>query len=185
MKKPVPKVFFFLMLILSTYISCTKEVDFDQVDDLVLTPVVESSIFHFEASAEDFILGGMENLRFNSGFVEIDVFNNRFVNEDLVKAELVFEVVNSINRGYEITIEFWDDSFRRYSLPVSASSSPINESLIFNTTEEFEGVKLLNLKATTRLRFRLTMLSGVPIDSNTPGKISLKSKGVFYLNIEA
>lgn len=186
MKKQILKVFLCLIAFSLVFVSCTKDVDFDQANDLEISPVIESSLFHFKGTAGNFFIGGSEEATVGD-FVELDIFNNEFINDNLIKAELEFEIVNSINRGYQVTVEFFDESSITplHSFTFSADPSPSNLELLTLYTEVFEGNELLALKASVRLEFTLTMLPGAPINSSTPGKISLKSKGVFYLNIEA
>lgn len=185
MKKQILKVFLCLITFSLVSVSCTKDVDFDQANDFKISPVIEFSLFHFKGTAGNFFIGGSEEATVGD-FVELDIFNNEFINDNLIKAELEFEIVNSINRGYQVTVEFFDESdVLRHSFSFSADPSPLNIELLTLYTEVFEGNELLALKASTRLELTLTMLPGAPINPSAPGGIGLKSKGVFYLNIEA
>ncbi|GAA4238510.1 hypothetical protein GCM10022291_29250 [Postechiella marina] len=184
MIKHLFKIAFFVISMGLIGVSCTEEIDLDQVNDLEINPVLESSLFYFEAAAGDFFLGGSG--AYTAGdYVVLDIFDNEFVNDNLIKAELVFETVNSINRAYQVQVDFLDNTNTlRHSFTFSADASPNNENLTFEHIEVFEDETLENLKETTTLVFRLTMLPGAPVDPNSPGSIHLKSKGVFYLNID-
>ncbi|MFS4484079.1 hypothetical protein ACKGJY_13745 [Hyunsoonleella sp. 2307UL5-6] len=169
----------FLML----FIACTKPVDFNQLDDLLLEPVVESSIFFFNAEASEFFTGGTEQSEV-SDFVQIDIFNNSFINNNLIKLEFVLDIENSINRAYELQLDFLDtngDLLETFT--ISADASP-NNSVIANThTEVFEDEALVRIKQSSILNFTLRMLPGEPITTDTPGEIEVHSIGVFHLNI--
>lgn len=185
MIKQILKPTLFLFVLHVMCVSCTKEVDFNQINDLEINPVIESSLFYFDAVAGDFVIGGSGE--YSTGdFVIIDIFNNEFVNDNLVKAEFLFETVNSINRAYEVQVDFFDDfnPLPLHTFTFSTAASITNDDLTTQYLEVFEGNALTNLKQTTKLAFTLTMLSGTPINSSTPGKIHLESKGTFYLNIE-
>jgi hypothetical protein len=174
-----------ILLILSiAFLGCTKEVDFNQINDFEVSPVFESSLIFFDASAPDFFVGGSE-VGLVQDFITIDVFNNSFVNNNLVKGEFVLESKNSINRSYRLQIDFLNDANQlQHSFTVIVPASSSNTDSIINHTEVFEGDSLNDLKRTTKLVFKLAMLSGPPINNNTLGRIHLESKGVFYLNYQ-
>jgi hypothetical protein len=158
--------------------SCTKAVDFDQINDFEISPVFESSIVFFNSDVNSFIENGVE-VSLIRDFVEIDIFNSSTINDNLTKVDLVFETENSLPRDFLFVVDFLDEN-----------RSNLNISYSFETTEAsphiktFEGIDLEILKNTSILSFTLTMLDGTPINSTTVGSISLKSKGVFYFNIE-
>ncbi|GAL71643.1 hypothetical protein [Jejuia pallidilutea] len=112
-----------LFLFLLIGFSCTKPVDINQIRDLVLQPVVESSLIFYKASAKDFFIGGIEQ-NTAEDFIEIDFFNNSFVQDNLIKAAFVFNVENSINRGYQLRVSFLDASgqlLERFTVNTNAS----------------------------------------------------------------
>ena len=165
-------------------IGCTKPVDFSQASNLELEPVIESSLIFYRANAGDFFSGNTEE-RSVSDFVQAEIFRNNFVKENLIRADFVFEIENSINRAFELTISYKDvggqvlDTFA-----LNAEASPTNEILEFNFTEIFEGNRLDILKQTEIFEFTLTMQSGAPITGTSPGEIGLKSKVAFYFSIQ-
>ncbi|GAB1856367.1 hypothetical protein MHTCC0001_12020 [Flavobacteriaceae bacterium MHTCC 0001] len=166
------------------FIACTEPVDFNQAEDLVLEPVVESSIIFYKANAGNFFIAGMEDARVRDSVIT-DLFNKSFVQSNLVKAEFVFETKNSINRAYALTIEFADVNNRILeAFSVNTPPSPNNEVIATTYTQAYEGEALERVKETQKLYFTLEMLAGDPITQDSPGEIDLKSKGVFYLNID-
>lgn len=162
--------------------SCTKEIDFNQVDELVLNPIVESSIFYFNAPASQFYNNGEINV--SQDFVLINIFNNSFTVDYLNRAEFTFEITNSINKEFQLQMDFVDhDDNTQHSIILSALQSPNNTNIVTEQVEVFEGNTLLALKNTVKLVFTITLQSGAPINQNTPGAIQLKSKGLFYFTI--
>lgn len=179
----VKKYLGFLVLLLLLH-NCTKPIDFNQVDDLVLQPVVESSLIFYTARAEDFFVGGSEQ-NTAEDFVEVDFFSGSFIQESLVKVEFVFDIENSINRPYQLRLRFLDVNGQLLeSFTVDTAASPTNQTIATTHTEVFEGASLERIKQTGIIEFTLVMQPGEPINQNTPGEISVKSKGVFSLNID-
>lgn len=184
MIKHILHPYLFLFPIYFISVSCTKDVDFNQINDLEISPIIESSLFYFDATANDFIIGGSDEFNIPTEFIAIDLFNNQFTNDNLIKVELLFEIVNSINRSYRIQVDFLDNSSQLlHTFSFSAEASITNEDLITQKIEIFEGQNLISLKQTRQIAFTLIMLPGVPINASTQGKIYLESKGTFYLNI--
>ncbi len=175
----------FVLLVLNLgFLGCTKDVDFNQANDFEVSPVLESSLIYFDAPAADFFVGGSEVATVQD-FVDIAIFNNDFVNNNLIKTEFVLETTNSINRAYNLRIDFLDSANQlQHSFITSAPASSTNKDVISSHTEVFEGSSLDALKQTTKLVFTLTMLAGAPINNNALGSIHLESKGVFYFNYQ-
>lgn len=163
---------------------CTKPVDFDQAKDLEIAPVIESSIIFYNANAGDFFIGGSE-VNTASDFAEIDIFRNTFVRDNLIKAEFVFETKNSINRPYSLEVNFEDvngNVLETFTIDTPAATD--NQEIERTYIQTFEGQSLNNIKQSTVLRFTLNMLPGEEIVEDSLGEIDLKSKGVFYLNVD-
>ena len=162
--------------------ACTKDVDFNRIDELELNPIVESSVFYFNAPASQFYNNG--EITISQDFVLIDIFNNSFTVDYLTKAEFTFEVTNSIDKEFQLQMDFVDSNDNtQHSIILTALQSPNNTNIVTEQVEVFEGNTLLALKNTVKLVFTITMQSGAPINQNTLGDIQLKSKGLFYFTI--
>lgn len=165
--------------------SCTKDVDFSQINDLEISPVIESSLVFLDESANNFIDNGTE-IQQVQDFIIIDFFDSEFTVENLIKADFVFETQNTINRGFELQIDFLNNVAElQHTFTVTEEASPDNNDTETIYTEIFEGAQLDALKNTSILIFTLRMLPGIPINTSTPGSITLKSKAILYFNIEA
>ena len=105
--------------------------------------------------------------------------------ENLIKAEFVFETTNSISRAFQVRVDFLDDTNQiQHTFTFFTTASTNNTNVVSNYTEVFQDNALNALKNTSILVFSLKMLPGVPINQNTIGRISVKSKAVFYFNID-
>jgi hypothetical protein len=174
-----------IVLANSFCLSCFKPVDFDQINDFKINPVVESSLIYLDEPAASFLDNG-EQVTTIQDYVQVEFFNNDFVVENLEKAEFVFEITNSINRNFHVKVDFFDsNSQRQHTFTIFVAASSNNVNVVSNYTEVFEDVSLEALKSTSVLVFTLNMLPGAAINQNTLGSISLKSKAVFYLNIDS
>ncbi|WP_242131604.1 hypothetical protein [Aestuariivivens marinum] len=165
--------------------SCTKQVDFNQANDLVLEPIVASDLIFFNADATEFFVDNTELVTVRDSVI-IDLFNRDFFVDYVVKAEFVFKVINSINRSSNVTIEFFDiNNQKRHGFSLMALASPNNTDIITTHTEIFENQALDDLKASNKVVLTMQVLAGGdPLNDNTPGRVELKSKGLFYTSID-
>ncbi len=174
------------MAMLAT-VSCVKDVDFDQTEDIVLTPVLTSSVIFTEVEASQFSENGMELETVRDSVSNIEIFSDEFVNDNLVKVELVFEAINSINRTFNLQIDFLKDADElQHSFSFDALPSNSGSDIITEYTELFENESLEALKASTIMVITLRLYpstDGSSLDENSAGTIALKSKGIFYFNI--
>lgn len=173
-----------LLLCLSLVsISCTEDIDFDQAEDLVLTPALEASLIYFDEPANRFFDDGT-GVNTIQDFVSVEFFNDEFIVDNLVKAEFVFETKNTINRAFELQVDFLDQSNNvQHTIVVNEDAAPDNTDTTTIFTEVFEGSSLAALKRSVAIVFTLRLLPGEPIDANTPGRIQYKSYAAFYINI--
>jgi len=173
------------MLSSITLFSCTEEIDFNQINDVSLKPVVAIDLIFFNAPATQFYVDGTELSTVRDSVI-IDLFNRNFVVDNLVKAEFVFEITNSINRAFSVKIDFLDSENQlKHTFTINGAASPTNSEIETMHTEVFENDLLKALKASNKIKLTIQALSGgSPLNDNTPGNIELKSKGIFYLNIE-
>ena len=167
--------------------SCVKDVDFEQAENLMLTPVVTSSVVYMDVEASRFSLNGMELEEVSDTIANIEIFSEEFVIDNLVKAELVFEATNTINRTFGLQVEFLDDAdVLLDTFSFNAQPSVNNNEVVTNVTEVYENERLEALKQTTKMVITLTLLpsmDGSELNEDSAGRIILKSKGIFYLNV--
>ena len=165
--------------------SCSKPVDFNQINDFEVRPVLESSLIYLNEPAISF-LDKREQIASIQDYIQVEFFNSEFIVENLEKAEFVFEVTNSINRDFRVRVDFFDDNSQmQHTFTIFVAASSNNAKVVSNYTEVFEEGTLEALKNTSVLVFTLNMLPGIAINQNTLGSISLKSQAVLYLNIDS
>ncbi|WP_299129296.1 hypothetical protein [uncultured Winogradskyella sp.] len=172
---------------LATSLSCISDVDFNQADELLLAPVIESSIIHTEQAASHFLENGNELVVVRDSIGNIEIFEDEFVINNLIRAELFFEVTNSINRSFSLQLNFLDENEEvQHTLTFDADASPNGNDIITNYEENFEDDSLNALKTTRIIAVEIRLNpsdDGSMLDENSMGRVLLQSKGVFYLEI--
>ncbi len=95
--------------ILAMSLSCSEEQDFDQFDDLSITPTVASSLLYLE-SDEEFINDASVATTFYSQTFNFDAFSEQFVAERLLEGTIFYELENTTSKRLNIAIEFLDEA---------------------------------------------------------------------------
>ena len=75
----------FFVLLLT--VSCSSDLDFDQVNDLQLQPVVVANLSSFDVAANQFVNNGTEQA-VSIDTPDVGVFNDSFFRDNLSKADL-------------------------------------------------------------------------------------------------
>jgi hypothetical protein len=163
--------------------SCASDLDFDQVNDVKLEPAYVTNLAYFDVPANDFVTGGTEQtLTFDEQTV--DLFNDDFFRDNLVKTEFFFEFNNTINRAYAVDIILFNaNDAPLYTMHFDVPANTGVENLV-TKTEVFEGAKLDLLKNTVKMAFVLRLLPGPVLSESSLGSIKLRSGLTAYLVVE-
>jgi hypothetical protein len=177
------KRFVFLLLIGMCSFSCASDLDFDQVNDIKIEPVVVANLAYFNIAAPDFIRNGQEQTVL-ADIPTVDFFNDKFFKERLKKAEIFIELENTIARQYRIDVVFLDvnnQAVYSTNFNVPAYTGGTNK---VSRTEIFENTQLDLLKRTRRIGFRVQMFAGPALTTSSPGNLILRSSATTYLVVE-
>ena len=163
--------------------SCASDLDYNQVNDIKLEPVIVSNLAYFDVQANQFVTGGVEqNVIFDAPTV--DVFSEKFFTEKLNRVDLFFEINNTINRSYRMDLVFLDRNnqpVHSTNLIVPAYSGGEN---IVTKTEMFQNGTLDLLKRTIKITFTITMFAGPPLSESSVGSLKLRSGVTAYFVVE-
>jgi hypothetical protein len=157
--------------------------DFDQTKDLKLEPVFVANLAYFNVPATQFANNGSGQIAYDVR--EFDAFKNKFFRDNLVKAELDFEIENTIIRAFTVDVILLDANNQiletdSYSIPAYSGGS----NIIKYPTEVFENARLDLLKRTVNIAFYVRMAPGPPLDQNSTGSLKLRSGATVYMEIE-
>lgn len=184
-RKRITQSILWMAILLS--VSCVKDVDFDQAENFTLTPVAAASIVYTSVEASRFSENGIELETVTDTISDIELFSDDFVLDHLVKAELIFESTNTINRTFGLQIDFLSESDEQlHTLSFDAAPSLTGDEVITTHTEVFEDASLEALKMTKNMVITLHLYpstDGSILDENSTGSIALKSRGNFYFNV--
>ncbi|OMQ08746.1 hypothetical protein [[Flexibacter] sp. ATCC 35103] len=174
---------FKILFLSSLFFSCSSDLDFDQTKDLKLKPVFVANLTYFNVPATQLANSGGGQVLFDEQV--FDAFKGEFLRDNLIKAELDFEIENTIIRDFTVEILLLDANGQiletnSYSIPAYSGSS----NIIKYPTEVFENQRLELLKKTAKLAFFIRMAPGPALDQNSTGSLRLRSGATAYMEIE-
>ena len=171
---------FFGIFILSIIsFSCSSDLDFNQVNDVKLEPVVVANLASFDIPADEFVTNGIENT-VSGDLLNFKVFQDSFFDTSLTKADFFFEFNNTINRAYRINLVLLDaNNSPLYTIPFDVPAYAGTQNLV-TKTETFQNGQINILKNTSKIAFVVTMLPGPGLSETSLGSLKLRSSATVY-----
>lgn len=164
--------------------SCSEKQDFDQFEDLSITPTLASGIFYLESDEATINAAGDVGV-FYAQTVNFDAFNEEFVAERLLEGTIHYELENTTSKRLGITIEFLDESGN--VLDVESFTVEPNMPEVF-TRDVFYGPggKSIDILVTTSsLRISGGNLSdSTSVSSTSDPKVKLSSGAEFLFRLK-
>jgi hypothetical protein len=162
------------------FLSCSSNLDFNQVNDLKLQPVVVANLASFDVKANQFVVGGVEQ-PVTGDVMDFNVFNNSSFNNSLIRTDMFFEFNNTINRAFNINLYFLDaNNAKLYTIPITVPAYTGAPNLV-TKTEIFENTNLDLLKQTKKVAFVVALLPGTALTDSSLGSLKMRSSATIYL----
>ncbi|NJB37239.1 MULTISPECIES: hypothetical protein [Flavobacteriaceae] len=177
------KRIFASLLVLFLLCSCSEEQDFDQIDDLVLEPTIASSIFYFESNEDTIDLAGVGP--FYSQEFTFEAFNESFIQDNVVEAELTYQLENTTNKALRIIVEFLDEAGNPLdSQPFSLEPHPTTTlETIVNYGPSGKSLDILRNTKSIRINGENQGDSTTGVSGTDP-KVIFKSSAALSLSVE-
>ncbi len=163
--------------------SCSSDLDFNQTKNLRLEPTYVANLVYFDIPASEFVTNGLETPQFIDRST-VDIFNNTFFVNDLIKTDLDFEINNTIARAYTLDVKLFNaigSQLDNISIAVPAYYGATN---IVTQKEVFQGARLTTLKNTTRIQMTLRMAAGTALIESSTGTIKMRSGVTAYFVVQ-
>lgn len=165
-------------------ISCMEEQDFDQFDDLTITPTLATSLFYFE-SDEQTINDSSTFRTFYTQTFDFEAFNESYVAERLLEGTIIYEIDNTTSKNLQMTIEFLDETGSVLDIEIFQIEANAPETLVREVAYGPGGKSLAILTSTTQLRVTANNLSdATSVSSGSEPKVKLRSAAEFLFQLK-
>lgn len=171
------------LLCLQTALSCVDTQNFDQYDNLSVTPNMEASLLYVEAT--EAMINQAAGVDFIQETFAFEAFSEQYVADHLLEGVLVYEVENTTSKPLQIVLEFLDASgavLDSETFIVNAAPAAVLRREI--TYGGLGGRSIDILRNTTQLRIGATNLGDSSSTSTLPEpKIMLRSSAQFRFEL--
>ncbi len=173
-----------LVLIAVVTFSCVKDVDFDQTENLVLTPVFEADFVYSKVNTEDLIDVDTDIVvPVVRDTISFDVFSTDFAIDNLEQLELFFKFENSMERDIEFTFIFTDDAYTPlHSFSRVAIKGTNQIPVITETTEIFDKPTLNNLTTSSKI---ISEIRVIDTTGSLQGEIEVQSTATYFVRYQS
>jgi hypothetical protein len=168
------------VLSLFLVISCVKDTDFDQANDVVLAPVIELDLIYFDLAAGDFYdtstATSILTLRDTTNLPFLD---DEEISSSLKRAEFYFKFTNSVARSFLVDFQFLSvENDTTYMTQTEVAQGIVSNPVITEFTENVEGASIQDLTMASKLVISVTIPSS---KADLTGTLNLQSKTTYYL----
>ncbi|WP_299257916.1 hypothetical protein [uncultured Aquimarina sp.] len=175
--------------------SCVKELDFEQLDEVVLTPVFEADFIYSEFDVENNIPEGTPpNTEFTippevlRDTINYDLVGSDFAIDNLDRVELTMEVRNIIPIAFTIQFQFLTQAGQPigqlYRIPVQAGLGEGTEPVISFSDPNpivLDNATLNQLASAQKIATEIIVPA---LNSDLRGVLQIRSKASYYVNYQ-
>ena len=181
--RPRLSLVFTLVFLLLLCNSCSEEQDFDQFDDLSITPAVASSIFSLEADEAFINTITTVNTFYTQTFI-FEAFSEQFVADRLIEGTITYDFENSTSKPLNIIVEFLDEGGMVLDFENFNIAQGPNETLTRNVEYGPNGKPLDILINTTSIRVTGRNLGdNVSVSPEPDAKVTMRSAAEFIFEL--
>lgn len=174
----IPFLIVFIFFLLA---SCVKDTDFNQAEDIALTPIIELDLIFFNIDAGEFFDEKTSTPRLTvTDTTEIRFLDDQEIQESLIRAEFLFRFTNSIPREFSVDFQFLsEENDTTYTIQTVVPSGTIEvPATPPDVIENVEGDDILLLTQANKVVVRVTIPSA---DASLEGVLNMQSKTTYYL----
>ena len=163
------------------FTACVKDTDFEQTDDILVTPVIELDFLFYDLNSESFSEIGANNI-IVSDTTNFDFLNDEFIVDNLLRAEFYFKYTNSFPVDFVSEYKFLNENNElQYEITFPVGAGATTAPLITEHIETVEGETILELTGAEKVVVNVIASSAV---DDLEGLLNLQSKTTYYLRIE-
>ncbi|MEM9000371.1 MAG: hypothetical protein AAGB24_08905 [Bacteroidota bacterium] len=163
--------------------SCADEQDFDQFDDLSVTPELASSLFYFESP--ETLINSAGNAVFYSQEFNFDAFEEGYVADNIMDGVITYEIENTTSKPLDILIEFLDEtgnSLDSESFQIDPEPTAI---LLREVAYGTDGKSLDILRNTSSIRISgINLGDSTSVSTQSEPKIIIRSSAAFAFRLQ-
>lgn len=162
------------------FTACIKNTDFDQAENIVLTPIIDLDLIYFNLQTSDFYDSITSSpILTVRDTTEIKFLDDTTLHEKLRRIEFYFKFTNSIPRNFQVDFQFLSEmNDTTYLAETAVEQGSISAPVITGFIENVEGDGIIELTKSNKVVVSVTI---PPNSENLDGVLNLKSKATYFL----
>ena len=174
---------FFLLTSMLLFVSCFDGTDFDQANDVVVTPEIELDLIYFNLDASSFYNNATNTeVLVVEDTTDLDFLGGSDINDIIKGADFYFEFTNTIARGFNVSFDFLNnDNVSKYLMQTTVSPGSENTPVVSYFVQSLDVLQIKELTKANKVLVTVTIPSS---SQDLSGVLNLQSKTTYYLQIE-
>ena len=174
---------FFLLTSMLLCVSCFDGTDFDQANDVVVTPEIELDLIYFNLEASSFYNNANNTeVLVVEDTTDLDFLGGSDINDIIKGADFYFEFTNTIARGFNVSFDFLNnDNVSKYLMQTTVSPGSGNTPVVSYFVQYLDALQIKELTKANKVLVTVTIPSS---SQDLSGVLNLQSKTTYYLQIE-
>jgi len=125
-----------IVALMATGVSCVERQDFDQYQELDITPTVPASLLYYEDS-ETALNNAPIGVPFSEDY-NFDAFNEDFIADRVIEGSITYQVVNTTSKSLDIMVTYLDENGWHLDYvdlsvdPASGAPVVLDSSVVYN-----------------------------------------------------
>lgn len=165
-------------------ISCTSDVDFDQIKNTEVNQRLTASFIYLSVDQNTFLnANGTSEINAFSSQNNFDILSSDYFKDYLVQTNFTFTIENSFDRSFEIEFSFLD--YRNIITNTFTVNVPRNTN--FTHVQNYQGVDLLSLLVAKELKLTMNLQPSSDssiLDKNIEMNFEVKSFANFIFKVD-
>jgi hypothetical protein len=174
---------FILLTSILLFVSCFDGTDFDQTNEVVLTPEIELDLIYFNLKASNFYdYANNTEVLVVEDTTDLDFLGGSDINDIIKGADFYFEFTNTIARGFNVSFDFLNnDNVSKYLMQTTVSPGSENTPVVSYFVQSLDALQIKELTKANKVLVTVTIPSS---SQDLSGVLNLQSKTTYYLQIE-
>lgn len=177
--KSLFKIAFLSLLVF--FVSCVKDVDLDQTDEIVLPPTAAIDLIYFDLELEELSVGSGGNLRAVDE-TRLDFLDDDYIQTGLMRADFNFRFTNSFQNAFTADFLFRSETNAiRHQIRVDIPAGTAESPAVVDYTEIIDETQIGKIRKSIKVTVEIDMQED-PV--NAEGNLKLQSRGTYYFEFK-
>ena len=164
-------------------VSCFEDTDFNQANDVVVSPEIELDLIFFNLEASKFYdYTNNTEILVVQDTTDLNFLGGDDISNILKGADFFFEFTNSIPRGFNVSFDFLNQAnVSKFLMQTTVASGNQDAPVVSYFEQSLDELQIKELTKAKKVLVTVTIPSS---SQDLSGVLNLQSKTTYYLQIE-